>query len=152
MKDFSIISEGVLSDIDSTLKASDKASKKIKEQEDIRKYLYLIGSLWNKTYNRVKHNHDLFGRELKLGDVVFMLEFGPDMGSFGIVTHIGDGAVFTDHIRIAVRDHVNTPSEKVTEYDTFNDCMSFWKPENKIILLARKKDAERLLRIIEKTF
>ena len=152
MKNFSILQEGVLSDVDSTLKASDKASKKIKEQEDIRKYLYLIGSLWNKTYNRVKRNHDLFGRELKLGDAVFIFDDGPDVGIFGIVTHIGDGAEFTDHIRITVRDHVNTPSGKVTEYDKFNDCMNVWKSEDEIILLARKKDAERLLKIIEKTF
>ena len=69
MKDFSIISEGVLSDVDSTLKMSDKTAKSLKMQEDIKKNMWAINAMYNSSTYYPKPGQDKFKRDIKVGIV-----------------------------------------------------------------------------------
>lgn len=148
MKDFSIL-EGILSDVDSTIKSSDKTVKSLKAQEDIRQNLWAINAMYNRSTNFPADGKDKFKRDIKVGDVVLYMDqySGPE---FGIVTHIkNDGS--RRNIRITVSEYMNGEQEKMYDDDIFNTCRSTMANHADVVVLARKKDAGRILKIIEKT-
>ena len=149
MKDFSIISEGVLSDVDSTLKASDKTVKSLKMQEDIKKNMWAINVMYNSSTYFPKQGQDKFKRDIKVGDVVMYMDqySGPE---FGIVTYINNDSNNEKNIRVTISEYMNGEQEKMYDDDIFNTCRSTMVNHKDIVILARKKDAERLLKILIK--
>ena len=145
MKDFTQIEEGLLAGQDSTMKAGDKISKKIAEVEAIRKNLFLLDILWDRS-NGGNNKQDFFGKDIKIGDVVLAIISEGMMTndwSYGIVIKepdkYGECKIITGSAHVEGTDFD----------DPYNDCMSCYVAANKMFVLARHKKAKQILQILE---
>ena len=149
MKDFTQIEEGLLAGQDSTMKAGDKTVKKMAEVEAIKKNLVYLDIIWNNTYGGSKYTQDAIGTDINVGDVVL---FNPDDDInegdwiFGIVVEEPDKQGENCMI-IAASARVG----KATFEDPYADCVRYYATTKNMFVLAKKKNATKMLQMIEKT-
>lgn len=149
MNSFNDILEGLLAGQDSTMKAGDKTVKKMAEVEAIRKNLVYLDIIWNNTYNGCKYTQDAIGTDINVGDVVLFNaeeEISDSDWIFGIVVEEPDSRGENCMI-IAASARVG----KATFEDPYADCVRYYALSKNIFVLAKKKNATKMLQIIEKT-
>jgi hypothetical protein len=149
MKNFTQLEEGLLAGQDATLKTGDKISKKMAEVEAIKKNLIYLDVIWNNTYSGSKYTQDAIGTDINIGDVVlFNSEEDVTDGywSFGIVVEEPD-KYGENCMIIAASARVG----KATLEDPYADCVRYYATTKNIIVLAKKKNATRILQMLEKT-
>ena len=134
---------------DSTMKAGEKTVKKMTEIEAIKKNLFYLDIIWNNTYGGSKYTQDAIGTDINVGDVVL---FNPDddinQGDwiFGIVVEEPDKQGENCMI-IAASARVG----KATFEDPYADCVRYYATTKNMFVLAKKKNATKMLQMIEKT-
>lgn len=149
MKSLKDILEGLLAGQDSTMKAGDKTAKEMAEVEAIKKNLVYLDSIWNNTYGGSKYTQDAVGTDINVGDVVL---FNPDDDInegdwiFGIVVEEPDKQGENCMI-IAASARVG----KATFEDPYADCVRYYAMTKNMFVLAKKKNATKMLQMIEKT-
>ena len=148
MKSFTQLEEGLLAGQDSTMKAGDKTAKKMVEVEAIKKNLVYLDSIWNNTYGGSKYTQDVFGTDINVGDVVLFTDEDITNGDwiFGIVVEEPDKQGENCMI-IAASARVG----KATFEDPYADCVRYYALSKNIFVLAKKKNATKMLQILEKT-
>lgn len=152
MKDFSQIEEGILAGQDSTIKAGNKITKEMAEVEAIKKNLVYLDSIWNNTYGGSKCTQDAVGTDINVGDVVLFnpeddINEGDWIGwIFGIVVEEPDKQGENCMI-IAASARVG----KATFEDPYADCVRYYATSKNMIVLAKKRNATKMLQMIEKT-
>ena len=149
MKSFTQLEEGLLAGQDSTMKAGDNTAKKIAEVEAIKKNLVYLDSIWNNTYGGSKYTQDAIGTDINVGDVVlFNPEDDINEGDwiFGVVVEEPDKQGENCMI-IAATARVG----KATFEDPYADCVRYYATTKNMFVLAKKKNATKMLQIIEKT-
>ena len=148
MKDFTQIEEGLLAGQDSTMKAGDNTAKKMAEVEAIKKNLVYLDSIWNNTYGGSKYTQDTFGTDINVGDVVLFTDEDITNGDWtiGIVVEEPDKQGENCMI-IAASARVG----KATFEDPYADCVRYYATSKNMFVLAKKKNATKMLQIIEKT-
>ena len=148
MKDFTQIEEGLLAGQDSTMKAGDNTAKKMAEVEAIKKNLVYLDSIWNNTYGGSKYTQDTFGTDINVGDVVLFTDEDITNGDWtiGIVVEEPDKQGENCMI-IAASARVG----KATIEDPYADCVRYYATSKNMFVLAKKKNATKMLQIIEKT-
>lgn len=148
MKDFTQIEEGLLAGQDSTMKAGDKTVKKMAEVEAIKKNLIYLDVIWNNTYGGSKYTQDAVGTDINIGDVVLFTDEDATNGdwTFGIVVEEPDKHGENCMI-IAATARVG----KATLEDPYADCVRYYATSKNMFVLAKKKNATKMLQILEKT-
>ena len=149
MKDFSQIEEGLLAGQDATMQAGDKISKKMAEVEAIKKNLLYLDVIWNNAYRGSKYTQDVIGTDINIGDVVLFNaeeDIVDGYWTFGIVAEEPDKRGENCMI-IASPARVG----KATLEDPYADCVRYYALSKNIFVLAKKKNATRMLQILEKT-
>jgi hypothetical protein len=148
MRSFTQLEEGLLAGQDSTMKAGDKISKKMAEVEAIKKNLVYLDSIWNNTYGGSKYTQDIVGTDINVGDVVLFTDEDITNGDwiFGIVVEEPDKQGENCMI-IAASARVG----KATFEDPYADCVRYYATTKNMFVLAKKKNATKMLQIIEKT-
>lgn len=149
MKDFTQIEEGLLAGQDATIKTGDKISKKMSEVEAIKKNLVYLDIIWNNTYGGSKYTQDTIGTDINVGDVVlFNPEDDINEGDwiFGIIVEEPDKQGENCMI-IAASARVG----KATFEDPYADCVVYYALTKNMFVLAKKKNATKMLQMIEKT-
>lgn len=149
MKSFTQIEEGLLAGQETTMQNGDKTVKKMTEVEAIKKNLVYLDIIWNNTYGGSKYTQDAIGTDINVGDVVL---FNPDDDVadgdwvFGIVVEEPDKQGENCMI-IAASARVG----KATFEDPYGDCVRYYALSKNIFVLAKKKNATKMLQILEKT-
>lgn len=149
MRSFTQIEEGLLAGQQSTLAAGDKTAKELAEVEAIKKNLVYLDSIWNNTYSGSKYTQDVFGTDINVGDVVlFNPEDDINEGDwiFGIVAEEPDKRGENCMI-IAASSRVG----KATLENPYGDCVVYYALSKNMFVLAKKKNATKMLQMIEKT-
>lgn len=148
MKDFTQLEEGLLAGQEATLKTGDKISKKMAEVEAIKKNLVYLDIIWNNTYGGSKYTQDAVGTDINVGDVVLFTDEDATNGdwTFGIVVEEPDKQGENCMI-IAASARVG----KATFEDPYADCVRYYAMTKNMFVLAKKKNATKMLQIIEKT-
>lgn len=144
-----ILNEASLLDIDSTMKQGNEWAKKQKEIADIKKNLYLLNDLYNNLGRRKGVRTDVFGNNIEVGDVVlFKVDELDDEMSFGVVcreSYSVGGYIFYDIITASSK-HYGT----ISNDDPYDDCNICEAIETDIIVLAKKKNAKKMLELLTK--
>jgi hypothetical protein len=149
MRSFTQLEEGLLAGQDATLKTGDKISKKMAEVEAIKKNLVYLDSIWNNTYGGSKYTQDAIGTDINVGDVVlFNPEDDINEGDwiFGIVVEEPDKQGENCMI-IAASARVG----KAIFEDPYADCVRYYATSKNMFVLAKKRNATKMLQMIEKT-
>lgn len=148
MKDFTQLEEGLLAGQEATLKTGDKISKKMAEVEAIKKNLVYLDIIWNNTYGGSKYTQDAVGTDINVGDVVLFTDEDTTNGDWtiGIVVEEPDKQGENCMI-IAASARVG----KATFEDPYADCVRYYATSKNMFVLAKKKNATKMLQIIEKT-
>lgn len=149
MKDFTQLEEGLLAGQDSTMKAGDKTAKKIAEVEAIKKNLVYLDIIWNNTYGGSKYTQDAFGTDINVGDVVLFNpeeEISDSDWIFGVVAEEPD-KYGENCMIIAASARVGN----ATFEDPYADCVRYYAMTKNMFVLAKKKNATKMLQMIEKT-
>lgn len=147
MKDFSQIEEGLLAGMEDTMQAGDDMVKRIKQAETIKKNLFLLNILWNKSGGS-KYTQDFFGNEIKVGDVVLAM-ISPDLDYYsdwvyGIV--VEEPNQYGDNCRIITCEAARSGNDP---NDPYNDCVSYYVSSKTMFVLARQRKAKQMLQILE---
>lgn len=147
MKNFTQLEEGLLAGQDATLKTGDKISKKMAEVEAIKKNLMYLDVIWNNT-NGGNDRQDLWGTDINVGDVVLFTDMiGSDSDwLIGIVVEEPD-KYGENCMMIAASARVG----KATLEDPYADCVRYYATSKNMFVLAKKKNATKMLQILEKT-
>lgn len=147
MKTFNEIHEGILNNIDDTIKNADKVTKQMKDIADIRKFAYLLGDLYNNLYKAKSNNCDNNGVKIEFGDIVMFADpYAPTSNHsvflYGVVLQINNNTC-----EIGVKSNYGKPTESAPfgDFLTYDDI-----PARDIVVLCRKNNAERLLKILVK--
>lgn len=149
MKSFTQLEEGLLAGQDSAMKAGDNTAKKIAEVEAIKKNLFYLDIIWNNTYGGSKYTQDAVGTDINVGDVVL---FNPDEDVtngdwvFGVVVEEPD-----KHGENCMIIAASAKVGKATFEDPYADCVRYYATTKNMFVLAKKKNATKMLQIIEKT-
>lgn len=148
MKSFTQLEEGLLAGQNSTMKAGDKTAKEMAEVEAIKKNLVYLDSIWNNTYGGSKYTQDTFGTDINVGDVVLFTDEDVTNGDWtiGIVVEEPDKQGENCMI-IAASARVG----KATFEDPYADCVRYYATTKNMFVLAKKKNATKMLQMIEKT-
>lgn len=148
MRSFTQIEEGLLAGQQSTMATGDKTAKKMAEVEAIRKNLVYLDIIWNNTYGGSKYTQDNFGTDINVGDVVLFNSDEDINGewTFGVVAEEPDSRGENCMI-IAASARVG----KATFEDPYADCVRYYSATKNMFVLAKKKNATKILQIIEKT-
>ena len=149
MKDFTQIEEGLLAGQDSIMNAGDKISKKMAEVDAIKKNLFYLDIIWNNTYGGSKYTQDAIGTDINVGDVVL---FNPEEDItesewiFGVVAEEPD-----KHGENCMIITASSRVGKATFEDPYADCVRYYALSKNMFVLAKKKNATKMLQMIEKT-
>ena len=149
MKDFSQIEEGILAGQQTTMQNGDKISKKMTEVEAIKKNLLYLDIIWNNTYGGSKYTQDAIGTDINVGDVVL---FNPEEDItesewiFGVVAEEPD-----KHGENCMIITASSRVGKATFEDPYADCVRYYALSKNMFVLAKKKNATKMLQMIEKT-
>ena len=149
MKDFSQIEEGILAGQQTTMQNGDKISKKMTEVEAIKKNLLYLDIIWDNTYGGSKYTQDAIGTDINVGDVVL---FNPEEDItesewiFGIVVEEPD-----KHGENCMIIAASARVGKATFEDPYADCVRYYALSKNMFVLAKKKNATKMLQMIEKT-
>ena len=145
MKDFKDIQEGILGNIDDTIKHADKTVKRMKDVEDVKKLRYLLNELYFNFPMSSGKFTDCNGVKIEFGDVVLCKDenYTTDY-LYGIVVRdktkeIGKFEVITAE---ASMHNENDPE--------FGDCVTYHYDTDHIIVLAKKKNAKKMLEMLVK--
>ena len=146
MKDFKDIQEGILGNIDDTIKNADKVTKHMKDVADIRKFAYLLNDLYNNLYKSKSNNCDNNGVKIEFGDIVMFADpYAPSNNNiylYGVVLEINN-----NKCTIGVKSNYGKPTEEYPfdDFLTYDDIFA-----KDVVVLCRKNNAERLLKILVK--
>ena len=149
MKSFTQLEEGLLAGQDSTMKAGDKTVKKMAEVEAIKKNLVYLDSIWNNTYGGSKYTQDAVGTDINVGDVVLFTDaedVTDGYWSFGIVVEEPD-----KHGENCMIIAASARVGNATFEDPYADCVRYYAMTKNMFVLAKKKNATKMLQMIEKT-
>lgn len=145
-KDLSeVIHEGVLGNIDDTIKQSDKTVKRMKDVEDVKKLRYLLNDLFNNLSLSNTKNTDANGVKIEFGDVVICKDmdmYGPEP-IFGIV--VEDNYDKNGTYRI-----IAGTSRWSDEDYVWGDSITYDFKPREIIVLAKKRNAKKMLELLVK--
>ena len=136
MEQFTDIVEGLL---DKTSDKVKKTAQTIKTQELMSKLTLWMNVLWKSTYAN-SDSTDALGREIKYGDVVAMIDWEYWDCSFGIVIDEPD-----DNHKCRV---FQMGAEEWEKEDPFYDCIYATPTTEKLLILARKEDGEKMIKLL----
>ena len=136
MEQFTDIVEGLL---DKTSDKVKKTTQTIKTQELMSKLTLWMNVLWKSTYANSDCT-DALGREIKYGDVVAMIDWSNYDCSVGIVIDEPD-----DNRKCRV---FQMGAEEWEKEDPFYDCVYATPTTEKLLILARKEDGEKMIRLL----
>ena len=146
---YNVYESSLLGDINSTLKQGNEWAKKQREIADIKKNLYLLDDLYNNLGRRKGARTDVFGNNIEVGDVVlFKVDESDDEMSFGVVcreSYSVGGYIFYDIITASSKHY-----ETISNDDPYDDCNICEAIETDIIVLAKKKNAKKMLELLTK--
>lgn len=146
MKDFKDIQEGILGNIDDTIKQADKSVKRMKDIEDVKKLRYLLNDLYfNFPSSKGSKWSDVNGIPIEFGDVVICKDdnYSTDY-LYGIV--VRDKTKESGNFEIIAAE-ARVPNENDPE---FGDCVTYHYDNDHIIVLAKKKNAKKMLELLVK--
>ena len=143
MKNFTDIRESILDDIDTQIKDGNKVINKIKDIQQVRDSLIYISALWH-SIKRRKDFSDEWGNTPEFGDIV-MCKSSVNF-VLGVVI---DTDLKKNRCKIAACV-INGLHDMATEEEPFGDTISNWVEMKDIVILAKKKDALKLLKILVK--
>lgn len=148
MRSFTQLEEGILAGQDATMQNGEKISKKMGEVESIKKNLVYLDIIWNNTYGGSKYTQDIVGTDINVGDVVLFTDEDITNGDwiFGIVVEEPDKQGENCMIIAA-----SARFGKATFEDPYADCVRYYATTKNMFVLAKKKNATKMLQIIEKT-
>lgn len=136
MEKFTDIVESVLTKTKDKVKAT---AKQIKDQELMSRLTLWMNVLWKSTYANSDCT-DALGREIKYGDVVAMIDWENWDCSFGIVIDEPN-----DDRKCRV---FQMGAEEWEKEDPFYDCMYATPTTEKLLILARKEDGEKMIKLL----
>ena len=144
MKNLQDILEASILDKAGTLDNENNWFKNQKEIELIKKPLYLLNSIYNIVpYTGSTNNKkDSWGTKFELGDIVLYKKYG--VMQIGIV--ISD-VNEKNQYRIANNSNYNS---NATSDDPYADTTWDWIDFSELHIIAKKKNAEKMLKLIEK--
>lgn len=143
MKNFTDIHESILDDIDTQIKDGNKVIKKIKDIQQVRDSLIHISALWHSIKPR-KDFSDEWGNTPEFGDIV-MCKSSVNF-ILGVVI---DTDLKKNRCKIAACV-INGLHDMATEEEPFADTINNWIEMKDMVILAKKKDALKLLKILVK--
>lgn len=146
MKDFKDIQEGILGNIDDTIKHADKSVKRMKDIEDVKKLRYLLNDLYfNFPSSTGGKYSDVNGIPIEFGDVVICKD---DNYS----TDYLYGIVVRDKTKESGKFEIIAAEARVPNADDpeFGDCVTYHYDNDHIIVLAKKKNAKKMLEMLVK--
>ena len=144
MKTFKEISEAsVLNDIDTQIKDGNKYMKKQKELQSVRDSLIYTSALWHGVKSHTAST-DEWGNTPEFGDIVIC----KNSKNFivGVVTEVD---LKNSKCNIAAAT-INGLHDMVTEEDPFYDTIRSWIRLEDMIVIAKKNNAVKLLKIMTK--
>lgn len=136
MEQFTDIVEGLL---DKTPDKVKKTAQTIKTQELMSKLTTWMNVLWKSTYANSDWT-DALGREIKYGDVVAMIDWENWDCSFGIVIDEPNDECVCRVFQMG--------AEEWEKEDPFYDCIYATPKPDKLLILARKEDGEKMIRLL----
>lgn len=136
MEQFTDIVESVLTKTKDKVNAT---AKQIKDQELISKLTLWMNVLWKSTYANTDRS-DALGREIHYSDVVAMIDQENWDCSFGIVIDEPDD---TGKCRV-----FQMGAEEWDKEDPFYDCIYATPKADKLLILARKEDGEKMIKLL----
>jgi hypothetical protein len=143
MKTFTDMHESILDNVDAQIKAGNKVINKIKDIQQVRDSLIHISALWHSIKPRKDFN-DEWGNTPEFGDIVICKSSVNFV--LGVVIDI-DSKKNGCKIAACV---INGLHDMATEEDPFGDTISNWVKMKDLVILAKKKDALKLLKILVK--
>lgn len=146
MKDFKDIQEGILGNIDDTIKHADKSVKRMKDIEDVKKLRYLLNDLYfNFPSSTGGKWSDVNGIPIEFGDVVICKD--EDYSTDYLY-----GIVIRDKTKESGKFEVIAAEARVPNADDpeFGDCVTYHFDNDNIIVLAKKKNAKKMLELLVK--
>ncbi len=145
MKDFRDIQEGILGDIDDTIKNADKSVKRMKEIEDVKKLRYLLNDLYFNVPMTSGKFTDCNNVKIEFGDVVLCKD--PYYSTDYLY-----GIVIRDKTKESGTFEVITAEARVPNEDDpeFGDCVTYHYDSDHIVVLAKKKNAKKMLELLVK--
>ena len=147
MKDFTQLEEGLLAGQDSTMKAGDKTAKKIAEVEAIKKNLVYLDIIWNNT-NSGNDRQDFWGTDINVGDVVLFTDMSEHDSDWMIGIVVEEPDKYGENCMIIA---ASARVGKATFEDPYADCVRYYAVSKNMFVLAKKKNATKMLQMIEKT-
>lgn len=147
MKDFKDIQEGILGNIDDTIKHADKSVKRMKDIEDVKKLRYLLNDLYFNfpASNTAGKYSDVNAVPIEFGDVVLCKDKDYPLDClYGIVVR--------DKTKESGKFEVIAAEARVPNADDpeFGDCVTYHFDNDDIIVLAKKKNAKKMLELLVK--
>lgn len=136
MEQFTDIVESVLTKTKDKVKLT---AKQIKDQELMSRLTLWMNVLWKNTYASTDSS-DALGREIHYGDVVAMIDWENWDCSFGIVIDEPDD---TGTCRV-----FQMGAEEWDKEDPFYDCIYATPKADKLLVLARKEDGEKMIKLL----
>ena len=136
MKHFTDMVESLLS------KTSDKVkntAQNLKTQELMSKLTMWVSILWKNTFSE-SDKTDVLGREIKYGDVVAVIDQDNWDSSFGLIIDEPNAKGICRVFQMGV--------EEWEKEDPFYDCIYATPHRGKILVLARKEDGEKMIRLL----
>ena len=146
MKDFKDIQEGILGNIDDTIKHADKSVKRMKDIEDVKKLRYLLNDLYfNFPSSTGGKWSDVNGIPIEFGDVVICKD--EDYSTDYLY-----GIVIRDKTKESGKFEIIAAEARVPNVDDpeFGDCVTYHYDNDHIIVLAKKKNAKKMLEMLVK--
>lgn len=148
MKYFTQLEEGLLAGQQTTMKTGEKISKKMAEVEAIKKNLVYLDIIWSNTCGGSKYTQDALGTNINIGDVVLFIDEDTTDGDwiFGVVVEEPD-----KHGENCMIIAASARVGKATFEDPYADCVRYYAASKNMFVLAKKKNATKMLQMIEKT-
>lgn len=145
MKDFKDIQEGILGNIDDTINHADKSVKRMKDIEDVKKLRYLLNDLFFNLPNNSAKCSDVNGIPIEFGDVVLCK-------STDYTTDYLYGIVVRDKTKESGKFEVIAAEARIPDKNDpeFGDCVTYHYDSDHIIVLAKKKNAKKMLEMLVK--
>lgn len=144
MKNFTDMCESILDDVDTQIKDGNKVIKKIKDIQQVRDSLIYTSALWHSIKTNRSAFSDEWGNTPEFGDIVMC----KNSVNF-ILGVIIDIDLKKNRCKTAACV-INGLHDMATEEEPFGDTISNWIEMKDMVILAKKKDALKLLKILVK--
>ena len=139
-----IYEASILGNIDDNMKAGNKIMKKQKELQDIRDNFIYLDALWH-GIKSTSNATDEWGNVPEIGDIV-MFKSGKN---FIVCVVIETHPVNKDVYKLATAT-INGLQDMITDENPFYDTVSSWYKLKDFVIIAKKKNAKQMLKLLTK--